>query len=742
MAVKSNDTIQKNVANKRKKKSKAIKVIISVVVLVLVLLLVLNMCGSLNTGFGKSGKASAQTLTTFTVGTRAITQILTSSGTIEPNDQYTINALVSGEILEEYFDEGDTVTEDQLLFKVDSENMESGITRAENSLKNANKSLEKGLETLENLNIESEYNGTIKKLYIEEGDEVSQGAVIADVVDDATMLIDIPFMYIDINSIKVGDMATITFSSYETTTGIVKKIGTSPSINANGVEIRYVQISVKNTGSIKSGDKAFANIGDIYCTAEAAFYYNDEGTIKAKASGDVDAIFFDEGDVIRKGQYIARLESEDLEDQIENLRDAVKEAEDSLEDARDSFDNYNIKAPITGKVISKNYKVGDTIGSGSQQGSSSLAVIYDMSALKFSMSIDELDIDKLSKGQEVIITSDARDGKQYYGTVSNISIQGTTSSGTTVYPVEVTLENIEDINQRTIAEDGTINKVYKTGMTSTENTYTLVSAQNTADGTAYTYADGIIITKNGESLYDNGDMLKTYLDGKYTSGSKFYKFSDDFSTLTLEIQDDKQMLRPGMNIDAQIIVAETENAIAVPMDAVGRGNIVKVIKNPDAVTSDDNKNAQKNNQSQNKQMPDGTQRPEGMEMPENMQPPEGMEMPETMQLPEGLEIPEGADIPENMPAFNGSQAGSYGTASADAEYEEVRVTIGLDDGDFVEITSGLKMGDVVIVERQNSDSKQNFIVMGNGMAMGHPSSIPIGNMGGGGMPSGGPGMRG
>ncbi len=730
----SMETKIKKSANKKKTK-KIIKRIVIIAVILVVILFILGKFGILDKIFGKDSSAENNQLTTYTVGTRSITQVLTSSGTIEPNDQYTINALVSGEILEEFFDEGDTVIEDQLLFRIDSENMESNITKAENNLKNARKSLENGLEKLEKLNVESDYTGTVKKIYIEEGDEVAQGEIIADIVDDSTMCLDIPFMYVDINRISVGDVATVTFSNYETATGVVEKIGTSPSVNSNGVDIRTVKISVKNTGSIKAGDKAYANIGEVYCTSDAAFYYNDEGTIKAEVAGDVSKLFFDEGDTIRKGQYIARLESEDIEDEIEKLRDNVEEAEDGVEDANDSFDNYNIEAPITGKVISKNYKVGDTIGSSSQQSSTSLAVIYDMSALKFSMSIDELDIDKLSKGQEVVVTSEAREGKEYYGTVTNISIQGTTTSGTTVYPVEVTIENVEDESLRTISEDGTINKVYYTGMTSTEKTYELVSTEAIGDGTVYTYGDGIVITLQDGTLYDNGEQLNTYLDGKYTRGSNFYKFSDNYSSLVLEVQNDKQMLRPGMNIDAEIIVEEVENVIAIPFDAVGRGNIVKVIKNPESLSqsSTDNDNKSSGEKStEGKNNDDKMTRPEGMEMPESA------ERLENMEMPEGFERPEGGQMPTGMMSDNAS-AGSYGTAEADTEYEEVRVTTGLDDGDFVEITSGLEVGDIIIIEKQNTNSGGDYMMMSDSMiSMGHPNSIPIGDMGGnGGMPAGG-----
>ena len=137
----------------KKKRKKAIKTIIIVAIVAVVVVFCLFKSGIL----GKNDVVKATTLTTYTVGTRNISDVLTSSGTITPNDQYTINALVSGEIISDYFEEGDTVIEDQLLYMVDSDNLNSSVTRAENALKNANKALNEALENLEKLNVESEF---------------------------------------------------------------------------------------------------------------------------------------------------------------------------------------------------------------------------------------------------------------------------------------------------------------------------------------------------------------------------------------------------------------------------------------------------------------------------------------------------------------------------------------------------------------------------------------------------------
>ena len=58
--------------------------------------------------------------------------------------------------------------------------------------------------------------------------------------------------------------------------------------------------------------------------------------------------------------------------------------------------------------------------------------------------IDELDINKVSVGQEVKITADALNGKEYKGFISNISINGSESNGVTSYPVSVSITDFDD----------------------------------------------------------------------------------------------------------------------------------------------------------------------------------------------------------------------------------------------------------------------------------------------------------
>lgn len=65
---------------------------------------------------------------------RSITNSLSSSGTLEPANSYTVNTLVSAEVLSDTFEEGDLVEEGQLLYTLDAS---SSQTQAQNSYSQA-----------------------------------------------------------------------------------------------------------------------------------------------------------------------------------------------------------------------------------------------------------------------------------------------------------------------------------------------------------------------------------------------------------------------------------------------------------------------------------------------------------------------------------------------------------------------------------------------------------------------------
>jgi HlyD family secretion protein len=137
---------------------------------------------------------------------------------------------------------------------------------------------------------------------------------------------------------------------------------------------------------------------------------------------------------------VCSLESETLEDNFKDAKASLDDAQLSFDNTREKLDDYTIEAPITGTVIEKYSKVGDTLGM-SSQGQNMMAIIYDLSYLKFDMALDELDISKVAVGQKVMISCEAINLSGIEGEISKVSVVGSTSYNSTSYPVTVKIYN-------------------------------------------------------------------------------------------------------------------------------------------------------------------------------------------------------------------------------------------------------------------------------------------------------------
>jgi len=398
--------------------------------------------------------------TTATVTRGDISNDMTSSGTLQPKNTYTITSLVSGKILEADFEEGDEVEEGQVLYVLDSTDVQNSLATAEKSLASAQEDYEDALadyETakakLENGDVLSTQTGYIKNLNLKSGDNVQANGEIATVYDDSSMELRVPFLSFEVDSLYDGQGVTVVLTdSGEQLAGRIEARAELKEALTGGVVVRYVTVVVTNPGGLSTSDRATVMAGDIYSAGDAAFTPKMSERLSADTPSNVkvDEVYVAEGDYITEGTPLFSVTEESLKEALKSFERSVSQAESSLESAKErvdslkeQLDEYTITAPIDGRVIYKNAKAGDKVNSGSNQ--SSLALIYDLSTLTFEMSIDELDISKIQAGQEVVVTADAFEGEEFHGTVTNVSLNGSSSSGVTTYPVVVTLDEKGDL---------------------------------------------------------------------------------------------------------------------------------------------------------------------------------------------------------------------------------------------------------------------------------------------------------
>lgn len=447
----------KTKTGKKRSRKKLLWLIIPAAVLILLLVFFLRMRGAADAFVHSVEQAQAER--------RDIVVTVNAASNVSPLDSYTVVALVRGDVLEAPFEEGDVIEKGDVLYRIDTSDIDSSIRQTEEgvtayelalqqadlSLNSARRNLETAQDAFDDLTLESKVAGQVTKLYYDEDDTVAAGTPVCEIADRSTMKLKVPFHSQTAGSITVGAAATVSVGS-ETLTGTVVSVSGADSVGLGGILTRTVEISVVNPGGISQGTSATATVGSVACAAAGTFEYNAANTVYAVASGDVGVMHIKEGDYVSKGSAILTIDSTALETQLESARDAVSNAEiarqntaNSLESARknledmyDRLDDYTITAPISGTVVEKNFKVGDTVDAASA--ATAMAVIYDLSALEVVLNIDERDVVDMAVGVGVTVTADALGDEEYSGVIQRIGINGMAIGGVTSYPVTVRIE--------------------------------------------------------------------------------------------------------------------------------------------------------------------------------------------------------------------------------------------------------------------------------------------------------------
>ena len=74
-----------------------------------------------------------------------------------------------------------------------------------------------------------------------------------------------------------------------------------------------------------------------------------------------------------------------------------------------------------------------------------MCIIHDLRYLEMTLNVDELQILSIKEGQDVRITADAVQDKTFNGVVTNVSSAGTTTGGTTTYPVTIRIDDFGEL---------------------------------------------------------------------------------------------------------------------------------------------------------------------------------------------------------------------------------------------------------------------------------------------------------
>ena len=369
---------------------------------------------------------------------RDVTNTLSGTGILNPANTYNVKSLVAGKVLTSTAEEGEIVEEGDVLYTVDSSDATTKAEQASIALQQAQRSYDK---TVDRQYVRAEVAGVVSTLKVAKGDEVTSGQEVAVIRDSSKMLLNLLFPAADAANFSVGQSADVVLDgTFEMLKGTITAVTGTDELSTGNLLVRTVTIRVNNAGGLTTAQAATASVNGVSSIASATFAYQAERTLTAQASGTVSAINVQEGGAVSKGDIIIELTGDDLTESIQSASESLRSAEISMQNQQDNMSNYTITSPISGTIIEKDAKQGDALTSGS-----TLCVIYDLSYLEMVINVDELQIGALSVGQKVQLTADAVTDKTYVGTVTRVSMKGSSSGGTTTYPITIRIDNTDGL---------------------------------------------------------------------------------------------------------------------------------------------------------------------------------------------------------------------------------------------------------------------------------------------------------
>jgi RND family efflux transporter MFP subunit len=233
----------------------------------------------------------------------------------------------------------------------------------------------------------------------------------------------------------------------------------------------YKQVAAKRAATeTPATETALVERGDLSLTVDVSgsLIPHTDVSLAFITGGRVADVLVVEGQQVSAEQPLLRLDTQDLEWQVEQARLSVSIAEYDLSDARDDYweESDQVKrakarleqaqvslqqaewrlgqamltTPISGTITAVNVDVGEITGSGQ-----TIVTLSDLSNLDIVVNVDETDVTGIQSGMKVIVSADAFPAVELSGQVTEIASLNDLQSGVVLYPVTVRLDSAKPL---------------------------------------------------------------------------------------------------------------------------------------------------------------------------------------------------------------------------------------------------------------------------------------------------------
>ena len=368
---------------------------------------------------------STVTYENYTVAKGNVDVTVQESGTIAAGEATSVKADQDITISGFTAQVGDAVVKGDTIAAVDTDTLKTNIETLKTSISDLDSQLAAANTSTGNKYLSSTVEGRVKLLNAKAGDVVQKNmddyGYLCVISTDGHMKVS--FSPVEGTTVNVGDAVTITFADGTTETSVIDSKTSDGQYVALIAEDTYdvgAQVGISNAAGVKVGSGGLAVNAPIPVTL---------------SSGTIRSVVVDENEYVYSGSTLLYLTEGQLSDSVLALMDQRETAWNNLLSAKALLANPAITAQQDGVISAVTNAAGNAVKANE--------VIYQIvpdSNFNMTISVDELDISKIKKGQTATVTIDALSDQTVKGTVTRISNIGTTTNSVTTYAVTVTLD--------------------------------------------------------------------------------------------------------------------------------------------------------------------------------------------------------------------------------------------------------------------------------------------------------------
>ena len=366
---------------------------------------------------GKTSEEEAEPETA-TVEMGTVRSIVSATGTLEPLTSVEVKSNVGGEIVELFVDDGDAVSAGQLIARIDPRDQEAALERAQADLASARAGVRKA---------QKEYDTQPK---------LSE----AEVSRAESSLRSARASLEQIKSASVPQKLASARASYDEAKAALTQAQSDLSRQKALLERGFVAESQVEVAQEKY-DSAKARLA----SAEATFK-----TIKVQTDREIAAAEakVKEAEAAWKTAQLNAYQVDTRKEAVVQAKATETRSAASVEDAQTQLGYTNIYAPRAGVVVNKYVEEGSIITAGRSSFSGSgagvgIIEIADITSMLATVDVDETDIGSIYLGHSVNVTVDAYPDETFTGKVTKIAPSAVVESNVVYIPVEVTIDQTD-----------------------------------------------------------------------------------------------------------------------------------------------------------------------------------------------------------------------------------------------------------------------------------------------------------